>query len=383
MNNTITQAEISKWWEIFSQLNPVNGLLNGVQAAPVLKNSQLGDGKLERVWDLADVDSDGSLDFEEFCVAMKLIFDLINGVYEDVPATLPDFLVPSSKAHLVQAGRDVAAGPAAFEREEEDLESPSAAKPFEWYISPVDREKYVTVYESGADRHGNLAFDMLEDFFQTIDCQDTDLRSAWNLVNPQADETIGRDQAVVFLHILRQRQDGAEMPRSVPASLRSSFQNERPSYNVSEPSKPRPSPATKKGGFGDAYLSRLGVNSSKAKGTDFSSSKDTDWEEVRLRKQLADLKDQYERIQRQQQNEKELGKSTTAALVRKELERLLDYKRSELRKLENGSYSNGSAMKRFQDEFSVVQDQLEALRAHMREREQELSRIKSQIAEAG
>jgi Cytoskeletal-regulatory complex EF hand len=63
----ITESEQRKYWDIFTALNPVNGFLNGFQAKSVLENSQLDNGQLEQIWDLADVDNGGSFLTVAYC----------------------------------------------------------------------------------------------------------------------------------------------------------------------------------------------------------------------------------------------------------------------------------------------------------------------------
>ena len=60
-----------------------------------MMSSKLPNSVLSKVWSLADVDRDGQLDEEEFCLAMYLIDYKVSG--NDLPSILPDHLIPASK----------------------------------------------------------------------------------------------------------------------------------------------------------------------------------------------------------------------------------------------------------------------------------------------
>ncbi|KAF3942230.1 hypothetical protein ABW19_dt0201042 [Dactylella cylindrospora] len=394
---SINQSEVQKYWEIFAVLANGGNHLNGNQAASVLKNSGLNDTQLERVWDLADIDNDGQLDFEEFCVAMKLIYNVLGGESPDIPERLPDYLIPESKAHLVAATQALTkTAPRIETPQEEEEDTPGLRDGFDWYMSPGDKGKYEAIYGANVDRHGQVSFDALGELYNNIDVPDTEIIFAWKLVNPNDNPTIGKDQALAFLHMLNQRNEGYRIPRSVPASLRASFEKNQINYSISSVKVGANGDGTstsKKNAFAEGYLNRLGVGgrtSYKPSGTDFTASKEQDWEEVRLKRQLADLetkmKDAEDAAHRRSARGADGTRNSKAALVRRELEQMLDYKRRELRDLEEGKgVSQGSAgLASARSDLELMKQQIDALESHLAQRNDILDDLRRQIdAEKG
>lgn len=264
-------------------------------------------------------------------------------------------------------------------------------------MSPSDKSKYEAIYTANNSRSGYLSFDSLEPLYSSLQVPDTDIRSAWNLVNPNANEGIGKDAALAFLHILNNRHEGFRIPRSVPPSLRATFEQGKISYQVDRVRSPaqrwgsagdEETSTGRKTKFGDTYLSRLGVNKdSGIKGTDFTSVHQTrDWEEARLKRQFTDLEDKIAKIENSakgRETRRREGRDSKPALVKRELESLLEYKRKELRELElgEGRSKEGKGIREVEGELKGLRELVEGLEQHWRGRESVLEGIRREIEE--
>uniref|UniRef100_A0A5K3FJR7 Intersectin-1 n=1 Tax=Mesocestoides corti TaxID=53468 RepID=A0A5K3FJR7_MESCO len=72
------------------------GYLTGVEARGVFLKSNLPQAQLALIWNLADIDKDGNLTCDEFCIAAYLIDQVLAG--RKLPTTLPPSLLPTSYA---------------------------------------------------------------------------------------------------------------------------------------------------------------------------------------------------------------------------------------------------------------------------------------------
>uniref|UniRef100_A0AAQ4Q9C8 Intersectin 2a n=1 Tax=Gasterosteus aculeatus aculeatus TaxID=481459 RepID=A0AAQ4Q9C8_GASAC len=83
----VTPEEREKYDKQFDALAPVLGYVSGEQARKFFLRSGLPASVLAEIWNIADMDSDGKMDRQEFSIAMKLVKLKLQG--RNLPSVLP------------------------------------------------------------------------------------------------------------------------------------------------------------------------------------------------------------------------------------------------------------------------------------------------------
>lgn len=226
----LEQFEIKKYWQIFSGLKPVDQKVTHDQVLPILYNSKQDSSVLNKIWFLADIDDDDNLDFEEFVICMRLIFDMVNKNIDKVPEELPDWLIPGSKGKLVKERKQRKA------QENESMPPQKEPPKMDWYISAEDMNSYNKLLDStsksndGTVSYSSLSLAIKNKFFNI---GSSDIEKVWKLVNPRGFNSIDKDPALYFIHLLRQRNDvGSLIPTEAPKNLESVFEKQPLQYDL-------------------------------------------------------------------------------------------------------------------------------------------------------
>lgn len=97
----ICEKEKPKYDELFKELGPnEDNKISGAAAKSAMVKSKLPNSVLAKIWKLADYDSDGMLNDQEFALAMHLINVKKKG--HDIPSVLPNHLIPPCFRHATE-----------------------------------------------------------------------------------------------------------------------------------------------------------------------------------------------------------------------------------------------------------------------------------------
>ncbi|ANB15411.1 Ede1p [Sugiyamaella lignohabitans] len=236
----LNPADRQRFIQLF-QRNAPNGYLDGEAAKAIFTKANLPNDTLGQIWTLADSQSRGSLDQNEFIIAMHLIQSIRTGSLARVPTSVPSGLIesiarPSSNnsfrsasgqpqpqaqtIRLVQpqyTGGSVSSG---VDRQSPIIRGP----PSDWTISSQEKARYDGLFDSlDKQNTGRIGADEVVPFLKMSKLSEDTLAQVWDLADIQNTGVFSKTEFAVAMYLVQQKLAGRELPSTLPPSVLASL----------------------------------------------------------------------------------------------------------------------------------------------------------------
>ncbi|XP_059379044.1 epidermal growth factor receptor substrate 15-like [Carassius carassius] len=188
--------------QYYRQVDPSSsGRVGAADAALFLKRSGLTDLVLGKIWDLSDSDCKGSLNKQQFFVALRLVACAQNGL--EVSLKSLNTAVPPPKFH--------------------DTSSPLQFGPVPtdcpWVVKAEEKLKFDAIFDSLSPVGGMLTGDKVKPVLLNSKLPVDVLGRVWELSDIDRDGMLDRDEFAVVMHLVYRALESEQVPMSLPAAL--------------------------------------------------------------------------------------------------------------------------------------------------------------------
>ncbi|KAL0578244.1 hypothetical protein V5O48_003739 [Marasmius crinis-equi] len=275
----LTQADKTKFYNMFVKAGPVNGLLSADQARDLFVKSKLPNDTLLQIWNLADTQSRGALDATDFALGMYFIQGVMSKNIANLPESLPPGLyqqaqmaaAPISQNHtgtrspsassfppnrppiqpnytgpassiLKPQGTGMGAlsqqntgmlqpnntGMAAQKRVPPSLPArPSASQAGssfggvpQWEVTAAEKVNSDRYFDTlDPNKNGFIEGDVAVPFMLESKLPDDVLAHIWDLSDLYNNGRLTKECFAVAMHLIQKKLNGGELPESLPESL--------------------------------------------------------------------------------------------------------------------------------------------------------------------
>ncbi|KAI9031588.1 hypothetical protein CLU79DRAFT_802150 [Phycomyces nitens] len=206
----------AKLFQMTSKSNP--GIVTGTEAVQFFATSGVPNQILSNIWEATDHENNGYLTPETFSIALKLIACAQNGkqVSQPVLSTvvpLPRFKgIPSPESPVMTR-----ASPA---------QPPQTLSPAE-VITPVEREKYGSIFRAHHPNNGVLDADTAKSIFLKSQLPAETLGQIWQLADIQQNGQLTQPEFAIAMHYIAKLMDSTitTLPTQLPQSVYASAAN--------------------------------------------------------------------------------------------------------------------------------------------------------------